>query len=292
METFEILDNFTKVPNVIFLIIKHINKSSFVVLIHIVRKTIGYNKKSDGISISQFSDDTGLSPRQVNNSIKELKEKKIIRVSGQTHKNGGKSYNRYEINIKGINTLVQSLHKGSATNAQGVVQSLHKGSATNAHTKDNRQNTIEQKKRERYKESENNTFFLLSENMQKKYLDEYIVHLINAQEYIRSETAFKLKIKKKIFAKDIDQLQDFEEWYLLLKCEELKRKYVGNRILEDSVTFEIESIYPYFKTNGYNEDYNLYINFVDLKDEDNSMRRGFNTVEELEEHIKFYSFSS
>jgi len=129
----EVLDNFTKTPNVIFVIMKFISGSEYKIVLHIVRQTLGYEKSSDGISISQFVEVTGLSKAQVNNTIKSLKEKKIIRVSGQTHKNGGKSYNRYSLNFKTIDTLGQKVSKGGSESV---------------HTKDNRQNTIIQKKRE------------------------------------------------------------------------------------------------------------------------------------------------
>ena len=148
-EIFEAIDNFTKTPNACFTIMIFMSGSAFKVFMHIVRQTIGYNKKSDGISISQFAEHTGVSNRQVQEAIKQLQELKVITVKSQTAKSGGKSYNRYSLNMKGINTLVQKLPKGTAKTAKGVRQKLPKGTAKTANTKENRQNTIEQKKRER-----------------------------------------------------------------------------------------------------------------------------------------------
>ena len=51
---------FTKVPNSIF-DIEGLNIYERLVLLYIIRKTIGFNKKSDGISLSQFVKFTGAS---------------------------------------------------------------------------------------------------------------------------------------------------------------------------------------------------------------------------------------
>jgi len=148
-EIFQIIDDFTKTPNACFIIMIFMTGSAYKVFMHIVRQTIGYHKKSDGISISQFTEHTGVSNRQVQEAIKQLQELKVITVKSQTAKSGGKSYNRYSLNMKGINTLVQKLPKGIAKTAKGVQQKSPKGIAKTANTKENRQNTIEQKRRER-----------------------------------------------------------------------------------------------------------------------------------------------
>ena len=133
-ELFQIVDDYTKTPNACFIIMIFMTGSAYKVFMHIIRQTIGYHKKSDGISISQFVENTGVSAKQVNTAIKQLKELKVITVKSQTLKSGGKSYNRYSLNMRGITTLVKKLHKGSVKST---------------HIKENRQNTIEQKKRER-----------------------------------------------------------------------------------------------------------------------------------------------
>ncbi len=284
MAHFEIMENFTKVPNEVFLIIKYVNNSSYIILIHIVRQTIGYGKKSDGISLSQFVEATRFSKRQIVKSIDELKNHRIIKVTKQTQKNGGKSYNRYELNLKGIDTLVNSMHKGSELNAQGVVNSMHKGSELNAHTKDNRQNTIEQKKRERLNPSF--LYFKFSDSLKAKKTDEYLAHLIAESEYIKSETAFKIAIKKKLAREDKEQLQDFEEWYLNDECTKLLEAYKGTKVLHATKgLLEIKSIYTYFNTSGYNKDNYIYMSFVGRKEEDKEVM-GFKNSTELERFIK------
>ena len=287
---FEILDNFTKTPNVIFVIMKFTSGSEYKIVLHIVRQTMGYNKKSDGISISQFVEATGVSSTQVKKAITALKEKKIINVTGQTQKNGGKSYNRYSINLKGVNTLVQKLHKGTAENAQGVLQKLHKGSAENAHTKENRQNTIEQKKRERERGEKNKDFLFLklSDNLRAKKTDEYIKHLINESEYIKSKTAFNITIRNKLNKGNREQLEDFEKWYLKTECERLEKKHKDKMLAYNFGTYEVEHIYPYFNTVDYVTNYYIYMSLIDVRDKSHKEIKGFNSNASLEDFIKEY----
>ena len=87
---------FTKVPNWI-LDDTSLNTFEFRIMLVIARQTIGYGKKSDGISISQFSNATGISISKVKMVIKNLKSKKLIRVQRQVKEDGGKSYNRYSL---------------------------------------------------------------------------------------------------------------------------------------------------------------------------------------------------
>ena len=259
MESFEILENYTKVPNEVFLIVKFMKPSSYIVLIHIVRKTVGFNKKSDGISISQFVEATGLSKRQIINSIAELKELKVINITRQTHKNGGKSYNRYKLNLKGITTLVQNLHKGGADNAQGVVQNLHKGSADNAHTKDNRQNTIEQKKRE-------SSFFVLTDELIEKYTSSYVQSLISSSPNLKNAKAYEIALKKKISSKNKTQLEDFDKWLLELTATNLTARYKEHEIIFDEKLFKIVEIITYLKFNGVFDGNQFLVKLTNLSD--------------------------
>ena len=287
MAHYEILENFTKVPNEIFIAIKFISGSGCKIYIHVVRKTIGYNKKSDGISISQFVEATGLSTSQVKRAIKELKELKILRVTSQTQKNGGKSYNRYELNLKGINTLVSKRTKGESIMNQGLGSKRTKGESIMNHTKDNRQNTIEQKKRERV--TLDFLYFKFSDELQAKQTDRYLEHLVAKSGYIKSETAFKITIKKKLAKGDSEQLQDFEEWYLTDECKRLKAKYKDEQVV---IGFKgimyIENIYPYFDTKGYNKGHLIYMLLTGR--EDDREIKGFKSGEDLEKFIKEHKY--
>jgi len=85
---------FTKIPNII-LDDTTLNVYERAILIHIARQTIGYGKKSDGISLSQFVKATSISKDKIIRTIADMKKKKLLNVTKQTAASGGKSYNRY-----------------------------------------------------------------------------------------------------------------------------------------------------------------------------------------------------
>ena len=89
---------FTKVPNII-LDDTTLNVYEKAILVHIARQTIGYGKKSDGISLSKFAEFTGMGISKVKTTIVDLKKKKYIKYLQQTAPTGGKSYNRYSLTL-------------------------------------------------------------------------------------------------------------------------------------------------------------------------------------------------
>lgn len=230
---------YTKVPNSI-LDFEGLDVYEFRLLIFILRKTIGFNKKSDGISLSQFVKATGISKDKVIKSLENLQKRKFISIQKQTLKNGGKSFNRYISLVDEKDYLVYEKDKGSTSQRLGLV--CEKDIQKENNTKENRQ------KRER--EIINNIYFSLSDNEQLKEIDRYIDDLILVEGYIKNPKAFSRKIKKQILSGDEYQLEDFEKWYLNKICDELKDKYCGKFYDGDL----IENIYPYFHTEVYNPD--------------------------------------
>jgi phage replication O-like protein O len=75
----ELLDQFGRLWNIIT------SKYDFPILCVLIRKTYGYHKKSDKISISQFSQLTGIPPRVICRSLNNLCSANII----TKNKNGG-----------------------------------------------------------------------------------------------------------------------------------------------------------------------------------------------------------
>lgn len=73
-------DGYTRINNhtLDHLIKTKFNPSEYSIILAIIRKTWGFNKKKDNISISQFVELTGLSRRTVIYAIKSLEEKRII----------------------------------------------------------------------------------------------------------------------------------------------------------------------------------------------------------------------
>jgi len=273
MKADEIIDNFTKIPNSLFAIMPHMSGSSFKVLMHIARQTIGYNKKTDGISISQFSEYTGLSERQVAKCLKELKKERLITLSRQKRKDGGNSYNRYSLNAKGIDTLMQKMQGAYVENAEGAY-------VENAHTKEN---NITKEERE-LQRAKNNYFLTLPEKLQKRYAEDFIDWVI-ANSAVSNPEAYKIKIRKRINKRDKEQLLSIDRWLLGKKCNELKAKFANKEIATPDGRFTIESIYPYSDTVGWADNYFIYVSFIGQDGERET--KGFTTPEEAEEFLQY-----
>lgn len=67
-------------------------------LLLILRKTYGYSKKTDAISLSQFAKFTNLDRRHIYRAIKELQKKNIIKVIKRSAKDGTKKCSEYRLN--------------------------------------------------------------------------------------------------------------------------------------------------------------------------------------------------
>ncbi len=227
-------ETFTKIPNII-LDDTTLNVYERAILIHIARQTIGYGKKSDGISLSQFVKATGISKAKVIRTIEDVKKKKLLKVIKQTAASGGKSYNRYYL------TLVS--HKDylvSDRDYPSISQTLPLVSDRDIQKK------IEQKKIDKKRETEtyDNIFFSLSDHEQTREANSFAEHISMSAS---NPEAYKVKIKKQINKEHPETLEVFQEWYFTKTCQKLSSKYVGEII--DG--YRIESIYPYTDTKGY-----------------------------------------
>lgn len=84
METPQIEDGFTRIAHKTLENLCKINLSSYQtrVLFAIIRKTYGWNKKEDFISISQLVEMTGIHKAHVSRTKKELLQRKLVTASG------------------------------------------------------------------------------------------------------------------------------------------------------------------------------------------------------------------
>jgi len=196
------------------------------ILMFIAEKTIGYNKKSDGISLSQFTDATGISVSKVKTVIKNLKSKRLIKVQRQVKKDGGKSYNRYSLTHSHEVAIPQPRHDQGHSHDTTI------------------QNTIEQNMRERILFDGDNIFHTLTEHEQEREANAYADYV--SMDAKRPE-AYKAKIMKQIRRDHTETLEAFQVWYLKKTCAELTAQYGG----KSSGEYVIESIYPYTDTKGY-----------------------------------------
>ncbi len=86
-------------------------------LLMILRKTYGYNKKTDAISLSQFEKFTNLDRRHIHRAVKELQKKNIIKVIKRSAKNGTKKTTEYRFNkVYTSWVFVPKMARGSAKN--------------------------------------------------------------------------------------------------------------------------------------------------------------------------------
>ncbi len=119
--------NYTQTPNELFdLHMATMTGAELKVVMAAVRKTVGFHKKRETISISQFQQMTGLSRRQVITTIDSVIDKGFIKEVG-TGKRGAK---RYELAIQSNElTSQESRPETSAKIAPVLVQKMHQSNA-------------------------------------------------------------------------------------------------------------------------------------------------------------------
>ena len=74
-------DGHTRIANELLeaLLLARLTSRQWVIVMALVRKTYGYNKKTDDIGLVQLSDLTGLAKPHVSVAVRELEERRIIR---------------------------------------------------------------------------------------------------------------------------------------------------------------------------------------------------------------------
>jgi len=261
--------NYTQIPNII-LDDTHLNVYEFRIIMHIARQTIGYGKKSDGISLSQFHKATGISVAKVHATITILKEKKHIKVTQQTAKHGGKSYNRYSLTL--IHSMDNHIHTMDNPIPQHGEPLIHDMDI---------QKKIEQKKIDKREEREypsNNIYFFIFGNELKKEVHSFVNELsMNAN----NESAYKAKLRKQLEKKHPETLVAFEEWYLNSKCEKLVRKYKGKEYLGNPIV----SIHNYLQTEGFRDTDKFIIQTKDSKGVNRT--ECFSTFDDIESELSY-----
>jgi phage replication O-like protein O len=122
--------NTTQIPNEVFdTLMPQLSGGELKVLLYICRRTFGFRKDSDRISLAQISrgittktgrvldHGTGLCKRHVINALKQLEKKNIIIITRTVDETGLNAVNTYSLNIRDIESEV------GTKSPQGVVQS-------------------------------------------------------------------------------------------------------------------------------------------------------------------------
>jgi predicted transcriptional regulator len=165
------------------------------VFVHIIRKTIGWGKQTDGISLNQFTKALNISKPKVINSIKSLIEKEIIIKENIFLDNGSQSYNIYGLNpaiIEKANAenVVNDIDRGSKSHLQGVVNDIDTQYTTNTkntNTKNTNTKKVKNIKKSTHTKLKNDKTFEL---MQKLNVDDnFIEELISYRKQIKKPIA-------------------------------------------------------------------------------------------------------
>jgi phage replication O-like protein O len=93
---------YTPVPDDLFdWQLRDLGLAELKVLLFIIRKTLGYKKNADAISLTQICEATGLGRKAVSQAIRTLEERRAIRVVRRKSSRGDAAINTYVLNIKG-----------------------------------------------------------------------------------------------------------------------------------------------------------------------------------------------
>jgi phage replication O-like protein O len=154
--------NTTQIPNDVFdTLMPQLSGGELKVLLYICRRTFGFRKDSDRISLSQISrgittkagrvldHGTGLCKRHVINALKTLEKKNIINITRTVDETGLNAVNTYSLNMPATGREGETtVHHGVVQpSAPGVVNSPSPGVVNaSAPTKQREQKKEEQKK--------------------------------------------------------------------------------------------------------------------------------------------------
>ena len=76
------MDNFTRLPNAVLdtLLLQDLSSLEWTVVMYIARKTYGWGKQTDTISVRKMATDTGHDLRAMQRTVTKLREKNILNV--------------------------------------------------------------------------------------------------------------------------------------------------------------------------------------------------------------------
>ena len=110
--------------------------------LYVLRKTKGWNKEEDAISVSQFMKVTGLSNRKVIDACERLVELGLLEQKIGSNKIKVFSVKDYKTSGSEESSLVKKVHSGSEESSLSVVKKVHtQNNNINNTTKNNNNNT-------------------------------------------------------------------------------------------------------------------------------------------------------
>lgn len=136
MKIFE--PTYTQIPNIVFdYWMEKLSPAEFKVLLCICRKTFGWHKAKDKISLRMLEKLTGLSKKGITKNISALLEYGLIHKISSVTEDGDPSANEYEVLVHEIikeNNIGRELSTlPPPTEYPGVVNSVHRGVVYSVH---------------------------------------------------------------------------------------------------------------------------------------------------------------
>ncbi len=114
---------YTTIPNRLFELSTELDPYTFKVFMYIIRKTLGWHKQHDKISLSQLVKCTNISRDQVRRSINKLLDRKYI---ARSQKGNGKTISEYWLTDLVIRDVTGQI--AVPIIMSGVANSNHRGS--------------------------------------------------------------------------------------------------------------------------------------------------------------------
>ena len=146
MKTPQLENGYLRIANELYeeILLYPFTKRELLIVLAVIRKTYGYGKKKDDISLSQFAEMTQLDPAHISRSIKELCRKMVLL------KQQGKHAQTFELNKNYKKWLLLPKEQPIAKRATKGCQKSKLPIAKRATTKDNSKDTLKDSKAKKF----------------------------------------------------------------------------------------------------------------------------------------------
>lgn len=223
--------NYTMVPDELFdVLLPHLSGAEIKVLLYIIRRTFGFKKQSDDISLNQIcrgittkdkrilDHGTGLSQSTVQVALKGLTEKNIIVATRRASREKGNEPTTYSLNI--ATPFTENRQRGGTKIGEGV----HRKSDKALHRKSATQQTVDIQQTE----------------LQHTVIQQQGAVVAQLKDFGISEKVAK-ELAEEYSPEYIQEKVDYYLWLVKNHARKLQRNPVG---------FLISAIRENYKTNG------------------------------------------
>ena len=247
---------------------RSIDHFEFVLAAILLKQTVLFKKKSDGISLSQWMQRSGLSKSKITLTLKSLQKKKVFKKQRQNSPKRGYSYSRYTL------TLAPEKDKGSTCEGQALVSE-----------KDIQVTDRTSKERE----------VPLLNPYTKDEIDAYINHL-QETEKVENRAGYARKIRDQLEQRDQATIEGLKDWIgqyreRVQAQERKKRQMIA--LIDDLVLRESQNSFTFRTRAGDEVDMSLHQALVQgrsiiakFKGKDSHVDIQFYSLSDLESFVK------